>query len=84
MKAVESAESVLFRQVTRSLPDLGWDFENKIARPVSIQSGLGQSMLLCGQGTSTVEAGERTPRFRVGDHRGTHERRFFSETLDRG
>lgn len=56
MKAVKSSESMLLRQVSRGSPDRRCDFQSEIARPVLVQIGFGQRVLLGSQRTFTAEA----------------------------
>src|SRR5215210_3423443 len=84
METVESAESMLLCQISRGSPDRRSDFQREVARPVLIQIGFGQRVLLGTQSTFTAEARKGAPRFGIGDHRGTGQRRLVDETLDLG
>lgn len=49
------------------------DFEPKVSRPVGFQATHTPAVTGSGEYTFAVTAGERSPCFQIGDHRGRHQ-----------
>lgn len=82
METVKPSESILLRQVARGLPDRRCDLDSEIIRPVLIQIGFGQSVLLGREPTFTTDARESAPCFGIGDYRSADERCRGDKSLD--